>query len=131
MLAYHFTGDKLRDGRHVPAIGEKLVHHGALLMCQSGLHASEHSFDALKYAPGPLLHLVECGGKIIKGDGKLVCAERTIIKSIDATGLLRRFAADQALSVAHLWDASSVVRQSVKRWMPASGMRRGLRRGMR
>jgi hypothetical protein len=33
---YHFTSDKLRDGRPIPAIGEWLEHIGPIVPCQSG-----------------------------------------------------------------------------------------------
>ena len=49
--AWHFVGKKLRDGRPIPADGVKLRHTGPVVMCKSGLHASLHPFDALKYAP--------------------------------------------------------------------------------
>jgi len=101
---------RLRDGRPVPAIGEKLVHKGPVEICCSGLHASLHPFDALRCAPGPMLHKVECSEPIESHWDKFVCRERTILATIDATYLLRRFAADQALSVAHLWDMPDVVR---------------------
>jgi hypothetical protein len=113
MRAYHFVGDRLRDGRPVPANGVTLKHDGPLVMCQSGLHFSRHPFDALRYAPGPILCLVECGGTVIDGFGsdkdKGVCSERTIIARIDATEMLRYFARMQALSVIHLWDAPQTV----------------------
>jgi hypothetical protein len=51
-------------------------------------------FDALKIGRGSYLHRVK--------EGK--------VTTIDATHLLRRFAADQALSVAHLWDMPGIVR---------------------
>jgi hypothetical protein len=111
MQAYHFTGNTLRDGRPVPPVGEKLAFDGELVLCECGLHASLQPFDALQYAPGPMLHLVECGGTVLHQDDKLVCTERTILKSIDATQILRRFAADQALSVAHLWNMPPIVRE--------------------
>ncbi len=49
--AYHFVGDTLRDGRPIPADGEWLVHDGPVTICEAGLHASRHVFDALEYAP--------------------------------------------------------------------------------
>lgn len=103
MLAYHFVGDWLRDGRPVPGDGEKLVFYGEPILCKQGLHASLHPFDALQYAPGPILCLVECGGTIIRGNDKLVCTERTIVRRIDATNLLRYFSRMQAVSVLDLW----------------------------
>lgn len=111
MIAYHFTGDTLRDGRPVPAVGETLTHEGEIVWCKSGLYASRKPHQALGYAPGARLHMVECD-RIEHEDGdKFVCRSRTIIVSIDATYLLRRFAADQALSVAHMWDMPDVVRE--------------------
>jgi len=114
IIAYHFVGEKLRDGRPVPPDGETLVHKGPLVLCRSGLHASVHPFDALQYAPGATLCLVECSGEIVHGDDKLVCSRRKIVKRIDATDLLRKFARQQALSVIHLWDAPDVVRRYLK-----------------
>jgi hypothetical protein len=52
MIAWHFCGDTLRDGRPIPPDGEKLIHDGELVMCVSGLHASKNILDALTYAPG-------------------------------------------------------------------------------
>jgi len=111
MLAWHFVGDTLRDGRPVPPDGEWLAHTGELIMCESGLHASKHPFDALKYAPGAMLCLVEVDGEIIEDDDKLVCRRRRIIARRDATSMLREFARVQALSVAHLWQMPDIVRQ--------------------
>ena len=109
MRAYHFFGDTLRDGSPVPPDGEWISVEGDLRLCSNGLHASKHPFDALQYAPGNNLALVELRGEIIEGDDKVVARERKIIKRIDATDLLRQFAKDCALSVIHLWDAPPVV----------------------
>jgi hypothetical protein len=113
MKAWHFVGDTLRDGRPVPADGVKLIHDGQLVMCESGLHFSPHPFDALIYAPGDTLCLVEVGGTVVHGKGedkdKGICSERTIIVRMDAEPLLRQFARQQALSVVHLWNAPHVV----------------------
>ena len=109
MRAWHFTGNTLRDGSPIPAPGVVLRHTGPLFMCESGLHASLQPFDALQYAPGDKLHLVECGGTIQHQNDKLVCTERAIIVSMNAEPLLRSVARQQALSVIHLWDAPDVV----------------------
>lgn len=53
--AWHWTGGTLRDGSAIPAIGEPLVHAGALEPCESGLHASVRLLDALAFAPGPVV----------------------------------------------------------------------------
>ena len=109
MKAWHFVGDTLRDGRPVPADGEKLVHPGRPVICESGLHASLRPWDALQHAPGGTLCLVECDGEIVHGNDKLVCTERTILVRMDATPLLRYCARQQALSVIHLWEPDQVV----------------------
>ena len=51
------------------------------------------------------------GGQIVEQRDKGASTERTILATIDATHLLRRFAADQALSVAHLWNMPEIVRE--------------------
>ena len=109
VMAWHFVGNTLRDGRPVPKDGEWLIHAGEIAMCQTGLHASVHPYDALQYAPGPILCRVECAGRIVWGDDKLVCTKRRIVARMDATDMLRYFARMQALSVVHLWDAPDVV----------------------
>jgi hypothetical protein len=108
--AYHFVTDTLRDGSPIPPDGEWLKHSGPCAMCESGLHASRHPFDALQYAPGNTLCLVEVRDIVAEQDDKLVCRERMIVKRIDATDLLRYFARQYALDVAHLWDMPAVVR---------------------
>jgi hypothetical protein len=109
MRAWHFVGKTLRDGSPIPADGEWLEFKGNLKMCATGLHASKDPFDALSYAPGGTLCLVECAGEIIEGDDKLVCSRRKIVARMDATEMLRYFARMQALSVVHLWDPPDVV----------------------
>ena len=108
--AYHFVGSTLRDGRPVPPVGEWLVHDGPVVMCQSGLHASRHPFDALMYAPGRVLCLVDCDEIDAEDRDKLVCRRRRIVARFDATGILRAFARRCALDVIDLWDAPQVVR---------------------
>lgn len=111
VLAWHFVGDKLRNGDPVPPDGEWLEYRGQLSMCAAGLHASVHPFDALVYAPGSMLCRVECDGDIIHGDDKLVCSRRKIIARRNAAEGLRYFARMQVLSLAHFkkWDCSDAV----------------------
>src|SRR6516225_11282791 len=109
MRAWHFVGDRLRDGRRVPKDGAKLVHPGVPVLCSSGLHASLRPWHALENAPGGTLCLVECGGTVRHQNDKLVCTERTILARMDAAPLLREFARMQALSVVHLWEPPDIV----------------------
>jgi hypothetical protein len=112
-LAWHFLAD--RDGRPVlrggtPLDADALQYSGPLVLCESGLHASIRAIDALQYAPGPWVSLVECGGETIHGDNKLVCRERRVLWVYDATEELRLFARLCALDVIDKWDAPPVVR---------------------
>lgn len=120
--AYHFVGQTLRDGRPIPRDGECLRFTGEPILCKQGLHASQHPFDALRYAPGSTLCLVEipspdqmvglqtddgeyiyAGPATVMDDNKLCSIERTIIARIDATELLFYFARMQAVSVLDHW----------------------------
>ena len=111
MIAYHFTGDTLRDGSPIPPIGHKLVMDGPILICNRGYHWSLHPFDALKYAPGCLLHKIKASGTIQQQSDKGVSSERTIIQTTNAEELLRKAARMYALNVIHLWDAPDVVKK--------------------
>ena len=111
VLAWHFVGATLRDGRPVPADGELLVHDGPVVWCRSGLYASLDPFDALQYALSTNLCRVECADLIHCEDDKLVCRRRRIIKRRDATEMLLAFARWSALQVTHLWDAPLVVKR--------------------
>jgi len=116
MIAYHFVGDTLRDGRPVPPDGEWLRHIGPIHMCKAGLHASKDPFDALQYAPGEILCLVELDGEIIEDTDKVVARRRKIIKRIDATDLLRKFSRDQwAAASAAARDAASAAARDAAR----------------
>ena len=118
-IAYHFTGDKLRDGRDVPAIGEWLEHKGPAVLCQSGLHASRTPFQAFSFAPGFQLHKVEIAGIVAEIDDKLVSTKRKIIASLDAKEIILSFARKQALSVIHLYDCPQVLREWLETGDPA------------
>lgn len=109
--AYHFVGDKLRNGKPIPPDGETLTFRGKPVLCEKGLHASEHPFDALQYAPGATLCLVELSGTIVRSDDKLCATKRKIIARFDATDLMCEFARKCALSVVHLWNCPPIVKQ--------------------
>ena len=111
MIAYHFVGATLRDGRPIPADGEWLQYDGPMVMCESGLHASLHPFDALQYAPGATLCVVECDADVQHQTDKLICRRRKIVARFDATELLWEISRWCALQIIHLWDAPPVVRE--------------------
>lgn len=109
ILAWHFVGTTLRDGRPVPPDGETLVHDGPLKLCRTGLHASERIICALDYAPGPTICRVRCGGETKRDTDKLVCRERTILWRVDGEALLREFARKQVPTDAQLWGMPNLV----------------------
>ena len=98
------------DGRPI-VIGQKLSVKGKLVICQHALHGSFDPFDALQYAPGPILHRVLFSGARVEENDKVGSRSRTVLASVDATAMLRQFARAQALSVIHLWDAPTIVRE--------------------
>lgn len=95
-LYYHFTNGTLRNGDPIPPIGEWL-----------------NPLDALAYASGCTLHLVQMGSRIEShGDpvDKVVSNRRKILASRDAESLCREFARRCALDVLPLWpEAPKVV----------------------
>ena len=116
---YHFTGSTLRDGSPIPEPGVWLKHDGPVIPCKSGLHASEHPFDALAYAPGNLLHKVRLRGNITPHGNpvdKYCASERRIVATIDAECVMRSFARRVALdAVKRYWlEAPEVVVEYLK-----------------
>ena len=100
MRAYYFSesNKKLRygDDRQIRK-GRTHKVKGEPVMCEHGLHASKRALDALGYAPGSYLWVVEMAGKIVEGDDKIVATERAYIDGFEASDLLREFARKQAL----------------------------------
>ena len=86
-LAWHWHNGKLRDGRPV-IVGETITHDGLLVLCESGLHASERAADALRYAPGSWISRVECSGETLRQDDKFVCRRRKVLWTYDAERVL-------------------------------------------
>ena len=117
VLAWHFTGDKLRNGEPIPEQGEWLEIDGDPIMCSRGLHASKHPYDALKYAPGAALHRVRLDGTILIDNDKLVATRRKIIWIVPPEimqPLMWDFARYCARSVLPLWDAPDIVKEYLK-----------------
>ena len=102
-FGWHFVADKLRDGSPLPKVGKWEVFKGALSMCNSGLHVGITPWDALKYAPGATLRLVEYDKVGETQADKIVCAKRRTIAQMDATEMLRYFARLQAISCIDRW----------------------------
>ena len=106
MLAYHFIAPdlKTRFDNLQAKVGEVLEVAGEIKLCNFGLHASVHPWDALLHAQTEqtTLCLVELSGKIIEGDDKVVASKRKILKTVDAKPLFQRialFAAKEVLPI--------------------------------
>ena len=112
ILAWHFAGKTLRDGRPIPSDGEWLEQSGEIIPCKRGLHGSVRLIDALEYAPSATLCRVTLAGTIVPHNGDKHAASRRIIHwRIDASDLLHAFARRCALDVIHLWAAQEIMRQ--------------------
>ena len=100
MKAFYFADNnkKLRygDGRQI-RVGRTHKVKGKPKLCVHGLHASKKLIDALYYAPGHHLYLVELSGDFDKCDDKVCATERTYLAHFDSEKLLKEFARKQAL----------------------------------
>ncbi len=111
IYGWHFLheGHKLRDGSTAPEDGQWMSVANPK-MCERGLHGSRTPWQALQYAPGPILCLCEFSAPADEHpNDKFVSSSRRIIARFDATEMLMFHARMQALSVIHLWDAPDVV----------------------
>lgn len=95
---------------------------GTPALCRHGLHASKHVFDALRYAPGPMLARVELSGEVIRGTDKACASARTeLTRRVDVSAELHEFAcmcAERTLSRLENPDPRSVAAIEAKRaWL--------------
>ena len=105
---YHYlkTDMTSRQGNEPPWTGgESRSITGPPVLCQVGYHASPTIFDALQYAPGPILCEVELGGKILTDTDKSVGQERRLIAAVNVDRELRLFACDCTERVLPLFEA--------------------------
>jgi hypothetical protein len=114
--AWHFlTSQWTAHAGFKVEVGALYTMEPPIVPCSRGFHASVRCIDALKYAPGPVITLVECGGTIVDHGSpadKFACSERRALWGYDATAELRYFARWCALEVIHLWpNAPEVVRE--------------------
>ena len=121
---YHFLKEdrKLQFSPFTPVVLEEtLVYPGKPKLCKAGFHASERIIDALRYAPGPVLCVVDLGGELIHGDDKAVAQERTVSWMQDISPTLHEFAcqvAEEALKEHGVTDERSWKAIEVKRlWL--------------
>jgi hypothetical protein len=115
--AWHFLNADwtTSSGNILVKVGEPLIHVGDLVPCSSGLHASTRAIDALSFARGPVVTLVECEDEFVDHGSptdQFICRKRTAVWGYDCTDELWTFARLAALESLHLWpDAPAVVRE--------------------
>lgn len=93
---WHFCADKdgkpiLRDGSPCPTIGDTEVYDGDPIMCMSGLHWSPRAIDAIAYAPGSWVRIVEGEPVKISNDKVVGKVRYTIAGPVNVYQTLRRF----------------------------------------
>ena len=106
ILAYHFLKSDMCSGEgHEPPWkeGETRTLDGEIVICAHGYHASRTAWDALQFAPGPVLCLVEVE-PVEEHTEKLVSRSRRLIKAVNVERELREFVADCAERVLHFYE---------------------------
>lgn len=102
MKAFYFATHERklrRDDNRPIVVGETHTVDVEPIPCVRGLHASKQLLDALWYAPGSILYLVELGGQIVETSDKVCASSRTYLAEFDANQLLVKFACQCALEV--------------------------------
>ena len=105
MKAYHFLKSDMTTGsgrvRKPWVVGQTRRHGGLVELCHRGFHSSPTPADALRYAPGPILCVVDVSIpiQVDVDDDKQVSRRRTLLQAVDATDALHRVACDIAEDV--------------------------------
>ena len=107
MRAYHFLKDDMTAGNGTePAWAEgeeRTLPDGIeLVICEVGYHSSPTPFDALQYARGSVLCLVEIGDPTDSQPDKYVSRSRKLIRAVRIDRQLREFACDVAEEALNL-----------------------------
>ncbi len=104
------------DGREI-RVGLTHSVKGQIVACKHGLHGSENSLDALKYAPGAIVWRTRHWGTVKRDDDKICSTYREYVAGgVDASDILRVFARWCALQVYDKiakYDTDGII----KRWL--------------
>ena len=119
MNAYWFSKkDGCTQHQAEPAVvGKTDTYTGEIVPCHSGLHASPTPWDALTYAPGPIIWVVDIPDNAISHENpidKYAASSRKYLFKLDTTKILRQFAAQCALDVFDKWSPPDVVREYIE-----------------
>jgi hypothetical protein len=106
ILAWHFVRDDRRlcyDASDLTVEpGWVYYTDGPVVLCESGLHASVHPMDALRYAPGGALCRVAVWGDVQIADDKIVGRNREVLAVHDVSSELRLFSCWCVRQIWHL-----------------------------
>jgi hypothetical protein len=121
--AWYFSNKQKKlmcgDGRDI-AIGVEHTIKGPPKLGIYGLHGSSLILDALSYAPGPIVWVVDLSGQIEQSTYEIVATRRKYVAGgIDISDILQRFARSEALLVADKWECPEIVR----RWLETGDKR--------
>ena len=106
-LAWKFLRDNLRSGSgSEPAweVGKERKHPGPYVVCGSGYHASPTPWEALQYAKGPMLALVEVSKTEDSQDDKVCVASMTMLKAVNVERALHELACTYAEDVLPIYE---------------------------
>ena len=104
---YYFANKNHRLGYGDNRLIKKGVTHTvepSLDQCDHALHAYRRAIDALRYAHGPVICIVELGGEILHGDTRSFATERTYLEVIDGEALISEFCHRCDLDTLELWE---------------------------
>lgn len=96
---YHFLKADMKSGigNEPPwVVGESRSITDPPVLCRLGYHASSTPFEALQYAPGSVLCLVELTGVVLVDSDKAVGQGRRLVAAVNVERELRLFACDCA-----------------------------------
>lgn len=82
---------------------------GEIVPCQRGYHGSPTPWDALQYATGPMLCIVELSGDVIAHGSpvdKYAARTRTLVRAVNIDRLLREFAIECAAGALPIFEAT-------------------------
>jgi hypothetical protein len=105
VIAYHFLRDDMTAGSgEEPAWseGETRTIEGEISLCEYGYHSAPSPWDALGYALGSVLCLVEISEPEGRDETKFVSRSRKLVKAVNIERQLREFACDVAEEALNL-----------------------------
>ena len=109
---WHFARNDMKlgygDNRDIMP-GEVLSVDCKPVLCRSGLHGSIDIMDALNYAQGHIICLVDIWGEVQQEDDKLCGTHREVIQMWDGEDILRYFAWWCALQSRSSWCVAMTV----------------------